>query len=176
MYTCSTPFNLIQIMYNNINWLRHAHIHAHTHTHTHIQADMQIIHFPLTVEKFHLKQSKRMLCTTGLPPVVSKFYRTASMFTWLWRLQHWAALVSCRGEGPSNAEAMGYRYVSKGSAEPYRYVILYLYYRLLCGITCLCCCKRKCFGVPLHVLKLMSLILVKLNCPVRDDLKTNWLD
>ena len=31
------------------------------------------------------------------------------------------------------------------------------------------CCKRKCFGVPLHVLKVMSLILVKLNCPVRDD-------
>ena len=33
-----------------------------------------------------------------------------------------------------------------------------------------CSCKRKCFGsVTLHVLKLMSLILVKLNCPVRDD-------
>ena len=32
-------------------------------------------------------------------------------------------------------------------------------------------CKCKCFGVPLHVSKLMSLILVKLNCPVRDDLK-----
>ena len=34
------------------------------------------------------------------------------------------------------------------------------------------------FGVPLHVLKLMSLILlVKLNCPVRDDLKKKkkWL-
>ena len=42
-------------------------------------------------------------------------------------------------------------------------------YRFLCSITCLCCCKRKCFGVPLHVLKLMSLILVQLNCPVRDD-------
>jgi len=37
------------------------------------------------------------------------------------------------------------------------------------SITCLCCCKRKCFGVPLHVLKLISLILVKLNCPVSDD-------
>ena len=49
------------------------------------------------------------------------------------------------------------------------YVILYLYYRFLCGITCLCCCKRKCFGVPLQALKLMSLILVKLNCPVGDD-------
>ena len=46
------------------------------------------------------------------------------------------------------------------------YVILYLYYRFLCSI---CCCKRKCLCVPLHVLKLMSLILVKLNCPVRDD-------
>ena len=43
------------------------------------------------------------------------------------------------------------------------YVILYLHYRFVCSITCLCCCKRKCFGVPLHVLKLMSLILVKLN-------------
>ena len=40
------------------------------------------------------------------------------------------------------------------------YVILYLYCRFLCSITCLCCCKHKCFGVPLHVLKLMSLILV----------------
>ena len=46
------------------------------------------------------------------------------------------------------------------------YVILYLYYRFLCSITCLCCCKRKCFGVSLHVLKLMSLILINLNCPV----------
>ena len=43
-----------------------------------------------------------------------------------------------------------------------------LYYRFLCSITWLCC-KCKCFGVPLHVLKLKSLILVKLNCPVRDD-------
>ena len=49
------------------------------------------------------------------------------------------------------------------------YVILYLYYRFLRSITCLCCCKRECFGVPLHVLKLMSLTLVKLNCPARDD-------
>ena len=39
----------------------------------------------------------------------------------------------------------------------------------LCSVTCLCCCKRKCFGVPLHVLKLFCLILVKLNCPARDD-------
>ena len=31
------------------------------------------------------------------------------------------------------------------------------------------CCKPKCFGVPLRVVKLMSLILVKLNCPVRND-------
>ena len=50
------------------------------------------------------------------------------------------------------------------------YVILYLYYRFLCSISSLCCCKRKRFGIPLGVLKLMSLILVKLNCPVRDDL------
>ena len=49
-------------------------------------------------------------------------------------------------------------------------VILYLYYRVLCSTTCLCCCKRRCFGVPLHVLKLMSLISVMLNCPVWDDL------
>ena len=49
------------------------------------------------------------------------------------------------------------------------YVILYLYYRFLCSITCLCCCRRKYFGVSLHLLKLMSLILVKLNCPVRND-------
>ena len=41
--------------------------------------------------------------------------------------------------------------------------------QILCSITCICCCKHKCFGVPLHVLKLMSLILRKLNCPVRDD-------
>ena len=47
------------------------------------------------------------------------------------------------------------------------YVILCLYYWFLWSITSLCCCK--CFGLPLHVLKLMSLILVKLNCPVRDD-------
>ena len=49
------------------------------------------------------------------------------------------------------------------------YVILYLNYRFLYSIICLCCCKCKSFGVLLHVLKLMSLILVKLNCPVRDD-------
>ena len=48
------------------------------------------------------------------------------------------------------------------------YAILYLYYRFWCSITCLCC-KRKCFGVRLHVLKLMSFTVVKLNCPVRDD-------
>ena len=48
----------------------------------------------------------------------------------------------------------------------------------LCALVCVhACthvyvyCKCKCFGVPLHVFKLMSLILVKLNCPVRDDLK-----
>ena len=57
------------------------------------------------------------------------------------------------------------------------YVILYLYYWFLCRITCLCCCKRKCFVVPLHVLKLMRRILVKLNCPVRDDYSfLNWFD
>ena len=44
-----------------------------------------------------------------------------------------------------------------------------LYYRFVCSITCLCCCKCKYFGVPLYVFKLMSFILVKLNCPVRDD-------
>ena len=49
------------------------------------------------------------------------------------------------------------------------YVILYLYHRFLCSITCLCCKRKKFFGVHLHVLKLTSLILVKLNCPVRDD-------
>ena len=135
------------------------HTHTHTHTQTHI-CKYTVIHFSLRVKQFHLKQFKHKLCTTRLPPVVSKFYRTASTFTWLWRLQHWAALVSCWGEGPSNAESMGYRYVSKGSVQPYRYVILYLYYWFLCSITCLCCCKRKCFDVPLHVLKLMSLTLL----------------
>ena len=64
-------------------------------------------------------------------------------------------------------------------------VILYLYYKCICRITCLCCCKRKCFGIPLqitsiHVLKLMNLILVKLNCPVRDTERwwmfSTWLD
>ena len=45
------------------------------------------------------------------------------------------------------------------------YVILYLHYRFLSSITCLCCCKRKCLGVPLHVLKLMSLILVRFELP-----------
>ena len=49
------------------------------------------------------------------------------------------------------------------------YVILYLHYRFLCSTTHLYSYKHKCFGIPLHVLKLMSHILVKLNCPVRDD-------
>ena len=43
------------------------------------------------------------------------------------------------------------------------YVTLCLYYRFLCSITCLC------FGVPLHALNLMSLILVTFNYPVSDD-------
>ena len=47
--------------------------------------------------------------------------------------------------------------------------VLYYIYRFLCSITCLYWCKRKCFDTPLCVLKLMSLILVKVNCPVRDD-------
>ena len=48
------------------------------------------------------------------------------------------------------------------------YVTLYLYYRFLCSIAFLCCCKHKCSGVPLiYVLKLMSLVLVKLDCHVQ---------
>ena len=44
------------------------------------------------------------------------------------------------------------------STQPFIiYLTLCLYYRFLCSITC------HCFGVPLHVLKLMSLTLVKLN-------------
>ena len=60
------------------------------------------------------------------------------------------------------------------------YVILYLYDRSvfsLCSITCLCCGKRRCFGVPLHVLKLMSLILVKFNHALWGVIKVRfWLD
>ena len=57
------------------------------------------------------------------------------------------------------------------------YVILYLYYRFLCSITCLCCCKYVCSGLPLLVLKLTSLTLVKLNHPVRGDYSfLTWLD
>ena len=64
------------------------------------------------------------------------------------------------------------------STQPFViYVILYLYYRFLCSISSLRCCKRKCFGIPLRVLKLISLLLVKLKCPMRDDSSfLTWLE
>ena len=48
-------------------------------------------------------------------------------------------------------------------------VILYLHYRFLCSIMYLCCCNANVLVFLLRVLKLMSPMFVKLNCPVRDD-------